>query len=321
MSHATRTLPAMEAKLDLIDELASRQWSLVTRQQLVDGGMKAGRIRVLLRNRALRPVRVGVYATAGSRRDWQHELMAAVLYAGDGSVASHSSAARLWKFVHRPEDAIEVTFRSDLGLKRRGVHRTTILPEDDRETRSGIPCTSFERTMCDCTTLLSPFQLGRVLDHGLRNGTASLARLERCAARLDSGPGRRLGVVKALVAQRDAGFDPGGSASELHVLEVIHAAGLPAPVQQYSVRVDERSYRLDFAWPAHRVLVEYYGLAVHSGASAVASDNERLTALVRVGWRPLVFTDATPDREIVRSVADALSREPSVDPLQGSIST
>jgi hypothetical protein len=321
LSQVTRTLPPMDAKLDLIDDLASKQWSLVTRQQLVDSGMTVGRIKVLLRDRALRPVRAGVYATLGSRRDWQRELMAAVLHAGDGAVASHSSAARLWEFVHRPEDAVEVTFKSDLGLKRVGVHRTTILPEDDREMRSGIPCTSFERTLCDCTTLLSPFQLGRVLDAGLRNGTASLPRLQSCAARLDSGPGRRLGVVKALVAQRDASFDPGGSASELHVLEVIRCAGLVAPVQQYSIRVEGRSYRLDFAWPSHRVFAEYYGLAVHSGVSAVASDSERLTALARIGWRPLVFTDATTDHEIVRSVAEALSCPPSPEPPHDSVRT
>jgi hypothetical protein len=301
----------MVAKLSAVDDLASGQWSLVTRQQLLDAGFTRAKVAVLLRQRTLRPVCLGIYATLGSIRDWQQDVMALVLSVGEGAVASHSSAARLWKFVHRPEDTVEVTLESDVSLKRRGVHRTTILPGDDLSVRSGIPCTSFERTVCDCTKLLSAFQLGRVLDDGLRRGDAKLSRLQRCAARLDSGPGRKLGVIKQLLAERDGSFDPGGSASELHVLRVIRDAGLPDPVQQYPVRADGRSYVLDFAWPDHRVFAEYYGLAVHSGASAVAYDSQRLTALVGQGWRPLVFTDSTSDRQIERDLKNALSMAPS----------
>jgi hypothetical protein len=311
VSQATRTLPRMAPKLRAIDELASGQWSLVTRQQLVEVGFARTRIAVLLRTGALRFVRPGIYATLGSKREWQQRLMASVLTCGDGAVASHSSAARLWDFVHRPEDLVEVLVRGSFHRGIQGVHRTTILADEDVSTRSGIRCTSFERTLCDCTTVLSPFQLGRVLDDGLRRREASLVRLHRCAARLDSGPGRRLGVIKDLLGQRDASFNPGGSASELHVLKVIRNAGLPEPVQQHPVRAGGKSYVLDFAWPAQKVYVEYYGLAWHSGASAVEYDSDRQTDLVGVEWRPLVFTDASSDAQIVRGVANALSTRQS----------
>ena len=122
----------------------------------------------------------------GGRSCWRRSLHS----------TAHSLRTRrrrgLWEFVHRPEDTIDVTLESEFTPKRRGLHRTTILPDEDRTVRSDIPCTTFERTLCDCTTLLSPFQLGRVLDDGLRRGEASLAKLQKCAARLDSGPGRRL---------------------------------------------------------------------------------------------------------------------------------
>ena len=301
----------MAPKLSSIDDLASRQWSVVTRQQLIELGFARNGIAALLRGGSLRFMRPGIYATFGSSRDWHQRLMAAVLAVGDGAVASHSSAARLWEFVHRPDDASEVLFKGDSSIGMRGVHRTTILPDVDVSSRSGIPCTSFERTLCDCTTLLSPFQLGRVLDDGLRRRAASLVRLQQCAARLDSGPGRRLGVIKGLLGQRDASFNPGGSASELHVLKVIRDAGFPEPVQQYPVRVGGKSYVLDFAWTAQKVYVEYYGLAWHSGASAVEYDSERQTDLVGLDWRPLVFTDASSDAQIVRGVANALSPLPS----------
>jgi hypothetical protein len=301
----------MTARLSAIDDLARDQYSLVTRQQLLDAEFKRATIATLLRSGALRPVRPGVYATFGSIRDWRQEVMAATLAFGDAAVASHASAAHLWEFVHLPEDDLAITVKSDFTPRVRGVHRTTILPDDDITSRSGIPCTTFERTLCDCTALLSPFQLGRVLDDGLRRRDVCLDELGRCAGRLDSGPHRRLGIVKRLLVERDGSFDPGGSASELHLLQVMRDGGLPDPVQQYPVRLRGRSYFLDFAWPDQLVCVEYYGLAVHSGASAVASDNERLTALIGAGWRPLVFTDATPDQHVVRDVANALQTAPS----------
>ncbi|HTK15945.1 MAG TPA: hypothetical protein VL769_06085 [Acidimicrobiia bacterium] len=235
--------------------------------------------------------------------------MASVLAAGPDAVASQATAARLWEYAYLPEDALDVTVLvSDTERpRRRGLHRTVVLPAQDVTERSGIPCTSFERTLCDCTTVLSPFQLGRVLDDGLRRGVASLDQLMKCAVRLDSGPGRRLRLIQRLLAERDESFDPGGSASELEVLRVLREGGVPRPVQQYRVRVGGRTFVLDFAWPEQRLFAEYYGLAVHSGASAVASDNSRLTALVGAGWRPLVFTESTTDHEILRSVTNALT--------------
>jgi hypothetical protein len=208
----------MAGKLSSIDELASEQRSLVTREQLTDAGFSRWEIAGLLRSRAL-----------------------------------------------------------------------------------------FERTLCDCTSQLTQFQLGRVLDDGLRRGVVSLERLERCTVRLDSGRGRRLTVVKSLLAQRDADFHPGGSASELDVLRVVREAGLPLPAQQYPVHADGHRYELDFAWPDRMVFVEYDGLAVHSGVSAVSHDNERASVLASLGWRGLVFDETTPERRMVKQLTRVLS--------------
>jgi len=306
VSQVSPTVPGMTAKLTAIDEVAREQRSLVTREQLLAADFSRWEIAGLLRTRALRVVRTRVYATVGSVRCWEQDLLAAVLAAGDGAVAWVGAAARLWAYVHRPEDAVSVLVKSDFSRRQRGVHRTTILPGDDVTTVSGVPCTSFERTLCDCTSLLTPFQLGRVLDDGLRRGVASLKQLERCAVRLDSGRGRRLSVVKGLLAQRDADFHPGGSASELDVLRIIRDAGLPLPVQQLPVSVEGRTYYPDFAWPDRRIFAEYYGLAVHSGASSVSRDNDRLSALVAAGWRPLVFDETTAERTIVERITQVL---------------
>ncbi len=287
----------MASVLARVDEIASRQWSLVSRAQLREAKISDSSTASMLRTRTLRRVELRVYATLGSPSSWEQSAMASVLASGSGAVASHASAARLWGFAYLPEDRLDVTVLvSPMERpRRRLLHRTLILPPDDVTERLGIPCTSFERTLCDCTTVLSPFQLGRVLDDGLRRGVATLDRLVKCSARLDSGPGRRLRVVQRLLAERDKSFDPGGSAAELEVLRVLREAGVPLPVQQHHVCIDKRTFVLDFAWPEQRVFAEYYGLAVHSGASAVASDSSRMS---RVSWNlgggPVLFRRLPP---------------------------
>jgi hypothetical protein len=305
----------MKAALEILDQLASRQWSLVTREQLVSGGVSRGGIASLLRTGALRRRGFRVYGVLGAPESWERTLFARVLGAGPGALASHGAAARLWRCSHLPERDLDVLIWVDRAnsesRRTRGVHRTTILPTEDVARVSGIPCTSFERTLCDCTKLLTEYQLGRVLDDGLRRRVASLNQLMKCAARLDSGPGRKLSVIKTLLAERDASFNPGGSGSELDVLKVIKNAELPLPVQQYPIRVSGHDYDLDYAWPDRKLFLEYYGLAVHAGASAVAHDSRRQTALVAAGWRPIVFTDSTTSAEMVRVLRAVLTSAPS----------
>ena len=201
----------------------------------------------------------------------------------------------------------------------RGVtqHTSAALEDDDVVPRLGVPATSFERTLCDCAYLLGEHQTGKALDDGLRRGVASLRRLSRCCEQLESGPGRRMSIVRAVLATRGIGFDPGGSRSELYVLEVLRRAQLPLPVQQHRVTVGSRTYRPDFAWPDCKVFAEYYGLPFHTGASAVVADSERLTALSSAGWLPLVFTHKSSDREIVERTSAAL-RERGVARLIGA---
>ena len=117
-----------------------------------------------------------------------------------------------------------------------------------------------------------------------------------------------MSVVRTLLAARGIGFDPGGSRAELDVLEVFRRAGIPLPVQQLRVKVGSKTFRPDFAWPELKVFAEYYGLAFHTGAQAVVSDNERLTALSAAGWLPLVFTHASSDGEIVERTLAALGQ-------------
>ncbi len=249
-------------------------------------------------------VRPRVYGIVGGPNSWERGLLAAVLSV-DGAVASHASAARLWRLQPRPEDRYEITIGRRYRAEVRGVvlHSSLVLDDDDVVRREGVACTSFERTLADCTTKMSEFQLGRALDDGLRRGLASLRRLRACAERLESGPGRHMSVVRSLLAARGASFDPGGSQSELNLLEIFRRARLPAPVQQLRVKIGSNTYRPDFAWPDCKVFAEYYGLPFHTGATRGRGRQRTPDRLSAAGWLPLVFTRSSSDREIVEQTA------------------
>jgi hypothetical protein len=256
----------------------------------------------------LESVRTGVFTLPGVARTWPQAALATVLAAGEGAVASHSTAGRLWEFRYYDDSGFEITMPRNRRPTLNGVriHTSDILETADRSVRDLVPCTSFERTLCDSTTQLSWLQLGRVLDDGLRRKVTTLDGLHACVERLDSGPQRRLSVVQGLLGQRTAGYNPGDSDAELRLLSLLEKAGLPLPVQQHPVRVDGHRYELDFAWPEIRAFVEYYGLPWHIGASAVVRDSARITRLSNSGWRLAIFTDESTDAEIIGEVTKLL---------------
>jgi hypothetical protein len=297
----------MDSPFASIVPVSKRQLGLITREQLHDAGVSVQQLRTLVNQGTLARIRPRVYEVCGMPPSWEHGLLAALLSAGDGATASHAAAVRLWQCAHRLGDRYELTVPDERRPRLVGVwqHRSTRLRDVDVVVVNGIARTSFERTICDCTTRLSQYQLGRVLDDELRRGLASLARLADCAEALESGPGRHMSVVRSLLSTRDATFNPGGSGAELDLLDIFRRAGFPTPVQQFRVKLQGKSFFLDYAWPPWRIFAEYYGLAWHVGASSVVHDNDRLTELASRGWLPLIFTEEATEKQIVERTADA----------------
>ena len=261
MAHPPPTrCAACRSPLDSLAAVASRQRGLATWDQILAAGYSEREVDGMVSRSEIGPAPMCEYRLAGTEVTWEQVLLSAVLSLGGKAVASHSSAARLWNFAYTPESAIEVTVGRSQRTTSRSIvlHRSRCFDESDVTHRSGIPCTSFERTLCDCTTLLSTFQLGRALDDGLRRGLVSLARLTDCAARLESGPRRRMSTVQQLLSQRDQAFVAGGSAAELRVVRgIAHASLRPAgtsPSSSVAGRQVAARLRVARARGVHRVL-------------------------------------------------------------------
>jgi hypothetical protein len=247
---------------------------------------------------------------AGVPKTPEQRILAAVLAAGPGAVASHMSAAVLWKLRGVVLDDLDVTVERGRQPRLRAVHlhRVNRFPDEDRRVVLGIPTTSVPRLLVDLSAFWSPGQLRVALDEMLRRHETTLGSVERCVRRLESARGRRCAVIETLVKERKERPVVGESHLEQRIFEPLLAAGVDPPVPQYPVVVGGQQFRLDFAWPDVQLYVEVDGFDTHRMHTDFHRDRRREAVLVAAGWTPLHFTEISTSEEVVERVTATRTR-------------
>lgn len=288
----------------VIGEIAATQHGAFTFEQAVAAGVTEGQIRHRYRRGRWLRLHQGVYAVVSSPATFERRVMAMVLAAGDGSVASHLTAAAMHSFPDVNRDTFELSVRPGHQVRMRGVarHRPGRLSRIDVTMVGPIAVTSYARTLVDCTTRLSLGQVARALDAGLVARKVSLLAVERVLAGLAAGPNRRPSVIRMLLDERGDETRKGESRPENRIYRVLVAGGLPTPTQQHWVHVGEW-FRLDLAYPDEQVAIEYDSWEFHKTRTAFDGDRKRDRLLQIAGWTILRFTSTSPDDEIIQTIA------------------
>lgn len=269
--------------VEAVATIADRQLGLVTRTQLLHRGMSRGGIDQAVRSGRLIRLERGVFLVAGAPLTIEVRLLAKVLSAGGGAVASHRSAAWLWSLVEVAPDVHEISV--ERGRRPRTpdlvVHESRDLATVIRGYRRNIPVTDLGRTLLDCAAdpsvdlqllvdaarrhhRISRTLLPAVVTAHARRGRAGLTRLRDIVA-LDEMPHSDF---ERLVARWLHDHDIRGW--ELH-----HRTTVP----------DFGPVELDLAWPDRQVAWELEG-ADHRDRSAVHDrDTRRQNALALAGWQ------------------------------------
>ncbi len=288
--------------------VARHQRGLLTRRQAL-GALSAKQIETRLRDGLLERERRGVYRLAGVARSWEQALLGACL-AVPGAIASHSAAAALHRLDPAPLRQFEITVprQHPVRLDSVTVHDSQFLGPPNRTTVLAIPSTSVARTLYDLSAVLRPWELERALDDALRRRLLTIRQLAAIADQLDGRGRRRCTVTRDILDERASGFHPGDSHPEVRIARLLVAAGLPAPVQQYRVRLGQREVRIDLCYPEQRIAIEYDGWEFHSTRSAFDRDRARANDLVVLGFQVLRFTSRSSDQTIVETVVAAHRR-------------
>jgi hypothetical protein len=275
--------------MDRVDAVAAR---IAARHLGLIPGSEARRVgftRAQVRHRVAtgRWVRLArdLYAIGGTPRTWQRQVLAACLVGPPGSVASHQSAAALWHLgdpASRPHVTVPRSASGRVALAR--VHHADLDPAD--VTRIGpIPVTRVHRTLVDLAAVTTTVALEHAVDTALDAGQTSARSIEAAIRRAQARRGRP--GIAALRGALAAWTDPirPGSPAEARLLRHLCDWGVLEPVRQHELRGADGTVvaRIDVAWPAARVGLEYDGRLPH-GPRHVEHDERRHAAVVALGW-------------------------------------
>ncbi|HWD09908.1 MAG TPA: type IV toxin-antitoxin system AbiEi family antitoxin domain-containing protein, partial [Actinomycetota bacterium] len=185
-----------------IAQVARQQHGLVTRQQAMAQGLSPREITLRVKRQEWERVLRGVFRLPGVSPSWPGTVMASVLAAGRGAVASHRAVASLLDLPNVVR-RLDVTVPAERRLELPGliVHRSRRLhPADLREIK-GIPATSPARTIVDLASLYDRRQLTAVLDEAAARRLLSRTDLVDALARATPGrqPAAGLQLVRELL--------------------------------------------------------------------------------------------------------------------------
>jgi very-short-patch-repair endonuclease len=274
-------------------ELARRQWGVVTREQLMESGLRTRGISDWVRSGRLVRLHRGVYAYGHDRLRVEGRWLAAVLACGPGAVLSHGSAAQLWELRQSNAALIDVTVPSRAGrIRRRGirVHRSGRLAREEVTTRSGIPVTTVARTLLDLADVLDGQALRRAVTEAEYTNRFDLTSLHSV---VENNPGRRgRQVMDAADARRHRTRSP----LEDRFLRLMERHGVEEPRTNAWIE----GYEVDFVWTRAGLVVELDGVAAHTTRVALNADRLRDRRLWRAGLRTIRLTsEALDDPEAV----------------------
>lgn len=273
--------------------MASLPHGPVTRLQLRQLGLSESVVVGMVRDRALRRVFKGVYVAAAVEDTLHLRAQAAVLVLGPDQVVCDRAAA----YLHGVDvyGVREAHSRALETCVRRGGTPTRHRGVDGRQRDLAERDVMSIGKLCVTTPMRTALDLGCALPrHRAIGAMDALARAHDLNPRdmlLECGRFRgRRGVVqlRELVSLVDPTSE---SPRESWIRLAIADAGLPAPTLQWWVVEDGvQVFRLDLAYPEHKIAIEYDGEDFHRRTRAqIASDRRRRAWLCERGWLVIVI--------------------------------
>ncbi len=284
--------------------ILARQQSLITLAQADGVGMNREQCRQLVLRGVWERADRGLYGPTGVCWTWRRRLVAALLVAPDGALASHRCAAALLGVGGLVDPVPEITIPRGQRFRRPSVivHESTDLELADRRTIDGIPSTGPRRLAMDLGSVVSDARFRHaVRELRFSHGVSSLELLRTYLRHKRSG--RNGGGALRDWLDRYYGIEgvPESGLEQL-VLDALVDAGVPTPVLQLWVDTGVKRYRLDIAYPHLMLAIEVDG-SQHEDPEHQVSDAARDGALEALGWTVVRVRSKSLATDLARAIA------------------
>jgi very-short-patch-repair endonuclease len=282
-----RSIPTADA---LAMKVAAEQFGLINARQLRACGLNKQAVHRRVQAGRLLTLLPTVYRLGGTKGAPLEPIMAAVLWAGEGAVASHVSSAQargLDGFVaDSPHISVTGGLKSAYGIV---VHRIAALEDADITNVGPIPVTSGPRMLLELASARDR-RIEKALDQMLREGRVELSRIWLLLDRPEMCGRKGTKALRRLLEQRTAERAPTQSEMEDLFKRIVRKYRLPVPEQQYPFALNDSTIHLDFAYPQAAIAIECDGYAWHMNRQAFERDRLRDIELQVRGWVVLRFT-------------------------------
>jgi very-short-patch-repair endonuclease len=293
-----------------VDDITARQHGLIARAQARAAGLSRGAVRHRTDHGIWIEVYRNVFRLAGAPVTPESQVMALVLTGGPDACATAATGLALHGvrgFGGRLLPAIVGTPRRLPRTPPAGLVETLRLPPHHRATVNEIPTATVARALFDYGAGVRSKRLATAVDAALAGRAVTVTELEVVLADLAERGRSGTTKLRAVLAERREGYTPTESALEAAFAEFVEAHRLPPPARQINpgglLGDDER---VDFAWPARKLVVETDGNAYHDSPTDRARDEQRDRLLERGGWTVLRFgwNDVRHRPTSVRAILD-----------------
>ena len=250
-----------------------------------------------------------VYGPADVPYTPERILLAGCMSASDPAMSFGRAASWVWGLTRERVPAsyeIVVSRRQRPRLTGIVVHRFADVDLTEPVMRRGVPVTNPLRTVADLGAVAAFDEVMAAVETGHRMGLLRMPALTAELARVARRGRDGCGVLRAVLDELNVLGSWTPSRLESKAREVFQRAGLPDP-QSEVVWGPDGEYRLDFFWPALRLVVEVDGWSFHSSSTAHAHDLRRQNKLVLAGLPPLRYSWADIVRDGGRVVAELRS--------------
>lgn len=245
--------------------LAAQQHGVVSRAQCRRLGLSTDSMRSRIRRGEWVVVSRRVLRHVAAPQTARTMLMAAVLDAGEGTVASHRAAADLWHLPGFRVEELDVSRLHGAEHQRRGLgrlHHPRTLPAHHTTVVDGIPVTTPARTLFDLAGVLHPGRTERAVDNALAKSPALLRALHRMLPDLAERGRPGITAMREILVARPFGYVPPASGLEARAIQILEEAGIRVR-RQVDLGGDDWVGRVDLLVEGTNLVIEIDSARYH----------------------------------------------------------